>query len=110
MDFTGGEAIPDDGSNLYPISLAGFAIGVCQTVTVAMDAFHFTLGQYGNPFDLTLDQWHIHLNGLDFNSPGGDTLSFAIDNFQVAVIPEPSTYALLLGGMCALVGLRRRHS
>jgi hypothetical protein len=40
----------------------------------------------------------------------GSTLSFTTDNFQVAVIPEPSTYALLSGGMCALVGLRRRYS
>ena len=39
-----------------------------------MDAFHFTLGQYGNPFDLTLDQWHIHLHGLDFDSAAGNTV------------------------------------
>jgi hypothetical protein len=41
-----------------------------------------------------------------------DTVRFGCEdnNFQVAVIPEPSTYALLLGGMCALVGLRRRQS
>ena len=110
MDFTGGEAIPDDGSNLYPISLAGFTTGVTQTVTVAMDAFHITPFQYGDAFDPTVDQWHIHLNGLDFGSTAGNTLSFTTDNFQVAVIPEPSTYALLSGGMCALVGLRRRYS
>jgi hypothetical protein len=64
-----------------------------------MEAFHFTPGQYGDPFDLTVDQWHIHLNGLDFGSTAGDTLSYINDNFKVAIIPEPSAYALLLGGM-----------
>lgn len=103
------EAIPDDGSNLYPISVAGFTTGVTQTLTFAMDAFHFTPGQYGDPFDPTVDQWRIQMNGVDFGSTAGDTLSFTFDNFQVAAIPEPSTYALLLGGMGALVGLRRRQ-
>lgn len=67
-----------------------------------MDAFHFTPGQYGDPFDPSVDQWHIHLNGLDFSSTAGNTLSFTNDNFKAAVIPEPSACALLLGGMCAL--------
>jgi hypothetical protein len=75
-----------------------------------MDAGHFTPGQYGDPFDPTVDQWRIQMNGVDFDSTAGDTLSFTTDNFQVEVIPEPSTHALLLGGMCALVGLRRRQS
>lgn len=101
---------PDDGSSLYPISAAGFTTGVTQTLTFAMDAFHFTPGQYGDPFDPTVDQWRIQMNGVDFGSTAGDTLSFTFDNFQVAVIPEPSTYALLLGGMCALAGFRRRQS
>lgn len=110
MDFTADGGTPDDGANLYPISVAGFTTGVPQTVTVAMDAFHFTPFQYGDAFDPTVDQWHIQLNGVDFGSTAGSTLSFTTDNFQVAVIPEPSTYVLLLGGMCGLVGLRRRKS
>ena len=110
MDFATDGGTPDDGSNLYPISASGFTTGVTQTVTVAMDAFHFTPFQYGDAFDPTVDQWHVQLNGVDFGSTAGSTLSFTTDNFQVAVIPEPSTYALLLGGMCGLAGLRRRKS
>ena len=110
MDFAADGGTPDDGSNLYPISPTGFTTGVTKTVTLAMDAFHFTPFQYSDPFDPTVDQWRIQLNGIDGASTVGDILSFTTDNFQVAVIPEPSTYALLLGGMCALVGLRRRQS
>jgi hypothetical protein len=109
-DNTPDGGTPNDGSNLYPISLAGFTTGVTQTVTFAMDANHFTPFQYGDAFDPTVDQWRILLNGVDFGSTAGSTLSFITDNFQVEVIPEPSTYALLLGGMCVLVGLRRRQS
>ena len=43
----------------------------------------------------------------DINSPGQDRL-FAIDNLSLAVVPEPSTYALLLGVGTLCLALCRR--
>jgi hypothetical protein len=65
MDFAGGEAILDDGANLYPFQRA-FTTGVTQTVTIAMDAFNFTLVQYGDGFRADFQQFGNLIAGADF--------------------------------------------
>ena len=39
-----------------------------------------------------------------------DQAQFAIDNINVTAVPEPSTWALMLGGLAAAAAVRRRSS
>lgn len=65
---------------------------------------------------LTFGGGNILLNHFDINATSStdvnaDSLLFGLfDNVSVTVVPEPSTYALMLTGLAALVGLRRRRA
>jgi len=54
------------------------------------------------------------LYSLSFANVGGDNLGAILDNVvvasQTAVIPEPSTYALMLGGLALVGALARRRN
>ena len=49
-------------------------------------------------------------NGYTAGFYDGSYLFISGDNIDVDVVPEPSTYALLLGGLTVLAWLRRRRS
>ncbi|GAB4250069.1 MAG: hypothetical protein OHK005_17000 [Candidatus Methylacidiphilales bacterium] len=53
----------------------------------------------GTP-DLTLNQWGIR------QLTGGNFVNVDYDNFEIVVIPEPSTWVLLFGGLIAVGFLR----
>jgi hypothetical protein len=64
-------------------------------------------------FSTTLFQY-VYLFGFSCNTAGAcaafsnDQAQFAIDNINVNAIPEPSTWALMLGGLAAAAAVRRR--
>ncbi len=110
-DQTGqGDAEGDPSASLYSIPSGGFSVGVPQTVSFTLDQsindapFGYTNGSGFNPEQV--DQWQIRFNGLDFGSPASTEFSFTVDNFNVDVVPEPSSSLMLLGGISLLV-LRR---
>lgn len=50
------------------------------------------------------------LVSLSFQNSGGDNVGALLDNVSIAAVPEPSTYAMLLGGLGLLgVAARRRR-
>ncbi len=49
-------------------------------------------------------------NGFATGFYQGSYLFVSGDNIEVEVVPEPGTWALVLGGLCALVFLQRRRS
>jgi hypothetical protein len=56
-----------------------------------------------NPNDILFIAWR------DVNETGDDA-GLAVDNFSMTAIPEPSTYALIIGGGLLLLGIIRRRS
>ncbi len=64
----------------------------------------------GNPYLSFLNQGLVpagyQWGGLDFNAGG----AFARIDIQVAAVPEPGSYALMLGGLVAVAGLARRRT
>ncbi|HHY85988.1 MAG TPA: PEP-CTERM sorting domain-containing protein [Verrucomicrobia bacterium] len=109
-----GDPENDPSASLYSVSLSGFTQGVPQTVTFLLNTsindapFGYT---EGSGFLPTVDQIRIRINGLDFNSPADQVFTFTVDNFSIMTIPEPSSAALLLGGLVAFgCRLRRRNN
>jgi hypothetical protein len=47
------------------------------------------------------------IGAVGFGKSG--TQSGGLDNFQLSVVPEPSTFVMLLGGLGVLAGFRRTH-
>ncbi len=62
-----------------------------------------TINTLWNPGDTLFIAWR------DANEQGNDA-GLAIDNFTMTAIPEPSTYALIIGGGLLLLGIIRRRS
>jgi len=49
--------------------------------------------------------------GFSFHNHGGDNVGALLDNVSIAAVPEPETYAMLLGGLGALgIAARRRRN
>jgi hypothetical protein len=71
--------------------------------------FSFTTADFGTNLDNQANLW-FRVVALSGSTGTGSRDSFAIDNFNVTAIPEPSTYALIALGLGALVVLRRRAS
>lgn len=108
-----GDPQGDPSASLYSVGLGSFTTGVPQTVSFTLDSsindapFGYT---DGSGFDPTVDQVRIRFDGLDFNSPA-DTFTFTVDNFTLNTVPvpEPSTCALGLAGLAAMVVARRNR-
>lgn len=79
---------------------ADYATGGSYTTQLALnDSFQrFNLG--------LKDLSQVRISGLDDGEGVGYT---AIDNFNVAAVPEPETYALLLAGLGVVVTAARRR-
>ncbi len=66
-------------------------------------------------FATTLFQY-VYMYGFACNAAGScsafstDQAQFAIDNINVTAVPEPSTWALMLGGLAAAAAVRRRSA
>jgi hypothetical protein len=112
----------------------GFAISITANVTTAPNAgFSFILQDAQGQEATALFAWTSFIGGatiqslilpaniqpnFDFDQiagwnlvgNGGGTISAVLTSASLAVIPEPSTYALLLIGGAALVVLRRRQA
>jgi hypothetical protein len=59
-----------------------------------------------SPFDLAAGDYQLHITGTPILA-GFDHSTFSV-GFNVAAVPEPETYALMLGGL-ALVGFSARR-
>ncbi|RTK98815.1 MAG: PEP-CTERM sorting domain-containing protein [Neisseriaceae bacterium] len=88
-------------SNGWVTLTADYATGGSYTTQLALnDSFQrYNLGLKG------LSQ--VRISGLDDGEGVGYT---AIDNFNVAAVPEPETYAMLLAGLGVVVTAARRRS
>ena len=67
-------------------------------------AFSTTLFQYVYFFGFACDM------GGSCSAFSSDQAQFAIDNINVTAVPEPSTWALMLGGLVAAASFRRRSA
>ncbi len=95
------------------VALTG-ATTVSLTITrTAASNYSFSQTAFGSTTSGTLTGVGTNIfNNLAFsfnNAPGTGTYDVALDNIQVTVVPEPSTWALLAGGMLATVVFRRRR-
>lgn len=66
-----------------------------------------------SPFKDYIASSYLNPNGFQISlSNGGGYWDHAsqIDNFVVTAVPEPSTWAMLLGGLGSLIMFRRRRA
>jgi hypothetical protein len=81
--------------------LIPFTFGVPQTITVSMSGFAtvgITPSQVGDS---------VYLRGLQFFDTAGNPLADVHFTLVSTAVPEPSTLALLFGGLCLIVSARR---
>ncbi len=102
---------PSQSANLYDVGTGSFETGVTQTVSFTLEDPVTTdpFGYPGQAFAPTIDEWQIRINVLDFGSPASETVVFTVDNFELATVPEPSTVALLMGGLAVVFVVFRRR-
>ncbi|WP_338847420.1 NF038120 family PEP-CTERM protein [Massilia sp. W12] len=78
------------------------------------DSFNFSNWQSNGAFaqtafrGLTINACLYTMDGSCVN-PAGNQAQFAIDNLNVAVVPEPSTYAMMGLGLAGLAAFARRR-
>jgi hypothetical protein len=93
-----------DGSYNYDVGVAATSVLV-KNYQGALTTFNFTLTLNGTESFIG-DEIAVVLKG----NPNGSTYqNVSYDNVQLTyVVPEPSTYALVLGGIVTLLLIRRR--
>lgn len=77
--------------------------------SVSRTTFTFTTGNFGTNLDNQSDVW-FRVVALSSSTGSGNRDTFAIDNFSITAIPEPTTWALLSLGGTAFVLFRRRQA
>lgn len=99
--------------NIQAESYARFCYDDCTSITYTSDFIHFPAAgseSWDVAFTAMTPVPHIQANGLlaDFAADGAGSVAYS-DTFQV--IPEPSTYAVLVGAAAlGIAALRRRFS
>jgi hypothetical protein len=102
----GWQAVPG-GQTMGDGQRATYAIEVDNTGTDTLLSYYKGSTKLGTWANAGLGIIEYTSTGLvGYNTSSGDFNSFTID--QTAQIPEPSTYACLLGGIAALLLIRRR--
>jgi fibronectin-binding autotransporter adhesin len=91
----------------------GLVLGVVtQTGTLTQGASGYTYDAAANAFNIQVIDPSTGLpitNGQNYGLPNG--LQLYLDNGQLEVVPEPSTWAMMLGGLVLLlVQIRRRRN
>jgi hypothetical protein len=69
-------------------------------------SFNFTTANFGTALDNQSDLW-FRVAALSGSTGSGNRDSMGIDNFSIAAVPEPSTYALIALGLGGLILARR---
>jgi hypothetical protein len=69
-------------------------------------SFTFTTTDFGTALDNQSDLW-FRVAALSGSTGSGNRDSMGIDNFSIAAVPEPSTYALIALGLGGLILARR---
>jgi hypothetical protein len=87
-------------TQVYSFSTSAFSIGSLSTVSVAL--------AWTGGFDPTqITGWNI---GGGAASPGSSAFRMTFDNLALTAVPEPSTYAAILGGLALGFAAWRRRS
>jgi hypothetical protein len=131
----GGKYVDLDGSTFQPGTLAhnvvltggityvatfdlagsqriGYDSGNVVAVTFGTTTQSYTLATFDpfKSFSLTLTPVTSGTYALSFLNNGRDNVGALLDNVNVAAVPEPETYALMLAGLAAVGFVRRRRS
>lgn len=87
-------------TQIYSFSTSSFNIGSLSTVSVAL--------AWTGGFDPTqITGWNI---GGGAASPGSSAFRMSFDNLSFTAVPEPSTYAVIFGGLALGFAAWRRRS
>ena len=90
----------------------GGSYGTTMTWNRAASTVQITITGPGGPFASTVPSAGAPITGLRLQGPSWNGMGASqLGNVQVftAPIPEPGTWALMLGGLAAVLGLRRRR-
>lgn len=104
--WTGGVT---NGGYAVRSSLDSYATNIGSTITHAS-----TDGWISRSFDLSSGTYQNLTSSITFRIYGwddssGNTVGVAIDNVSLSVVPEPSSFALIAGGLALAGGLLRRR-
>ena len=112
-DFLGGKIVRDGGT-FFSTSSGPDAASVNQTATGVFTANVGSPFELGYEFDLLGFQSNIAFGNtfsVDFSVPDGYTLTSRGGlSVNVAPVPEPSTYALLVAGLLTIGAIARRRT
>jgi hypothetical protein len=101
-----------DGSDIYRYVQRPFPMSDQPfTIAIPFEAFTFRDGGPGTPDFTSIRQLNFELRASQIAGGGPDPLNFfmQLDRIRVGRIPEPSSFALFVGGVMALVRVKRRR-
>lgn len=102
------------GTYVIKFDLAGSQRGDSNLVTVNFggQSWQYTLASTDafQQFSQTVTFASPTNTALSFQNGGGDNVGALLDNVSVALVPEPSTYGMMFGGLIMVAGLVARKS
>ncbi len=94
-----------------PASIATSGVGsINLTIGKTVTGYSITQSAFGVDSSGTLTTGTDIFNTIAFSMNNAGAYSVALDNIQVSVVPEPTTFAMMLGGLGALILMRRRRA
>lgn len=95
-----------------PVSGVGFLFATNLGVSRFTAVFNDTVVESFDAQTSFLPGQYYGFSNIQFNrlyiQAGGSTRAFVLDNLQIAAVPEPETYAMMLLGLGLMAALRRR--